>query len=240
VTFSRAMILPLVLLLLNCSPSVAQTQQKAATVEQKADVTGKQPLKPISMPTAPYPEEALRKGIEGKVKLRIVIDAKGEVSQAKVLSGPPELVPAAIASAKMWKFEPPVHAPVTKTTSIWYGHPKECPGPISDSVELMGSGRLSSKNGKLAAVPEGDPWQRYLEADSKARVAGKMVLSVNLDPDGRVKEIHVIRSVSPTLDKMVVHITRPLKFRRIGNPTASLEDLRMQLVFLTTCNTAPE
>jgi hypothetical protein len=56
------MMLPLVLLLLNCLPSAAQTQQKAATVQQKGDVTGKQPLKPSSMPTGPYPEETLRKG----------------------------------------------------------------------------------------------------------------------------------------------------------------------------------
>lgn len=234
------MMLAVVLLLLNCPLSADQTKQKTVTANQKHDANGNQSLKPISMPTAPYPDEALKKGVEGKVTLTIVVDAKGNVSQAKVLSGPPELVSAAVASVKMWKFEPPAHAPVTKTTSIWYGHPKECPGPISNSVELMGSGRLFSENGKLAAVPESEPWQRYLEADRKARVAGKLVLSVSLGSDGRVKEIHVIRSVSPTLDRMIVDIVRPLTFRRVGSPTVSLQDLRMQLVFRTTCNSAPE
>lgn len=78
---------------------------------------------------APYPLEAVRRGIEGKVALNIVVDANGNVTQAKALSGPKELFPAALASVKMWQYEPPVSAPVTMTVEIGYGIPKELLGP---------------------------------------------------------------------------------------------------------------
>ncbi len=107
----------------------AQTQNKSAPTQENTATRGALP-KAISTPDPPYPEEARKKGIEGKVTLLIVIDAKGKVSQVKVLSGPEELVPAAVASVKMWQFEPPVLGPVTRTVEIAFGFPKECPGPI--------------------------------------------------------------------------------------------------------------
>jgi len=96
-----------VVMLLDCGSSAAQSQnevqsQKPENIEKQAAQ-----LKLVKTPTAPYPEEALRKNIEGKVVLSIVVDAKGKVSDAKVLSGPPELGQAAIDSVKQWEFEPP-------------------------------------------------------------------------------------------------------------------------------------
>src|SRR5258706_16023884 len=87
----------------------AQTQNKGA---QENAATRDAPPKAISTPDPPYPEEARKKGIEGKVTLLIVIDVKGKVSQVKALSGPEELVPAAVASVKMWQFEPRASGPV--------------------------------------------------------------------------------------------------------------------------------
>jgi hypothetical protein len=84
--------------------------------------------------------------------LSIVVEANGKVTQAKALSGPEELFPAALASVKMWHYEIPASAPITMTVEIGYGVPKECPGPISDMGEVEGNGRLFDKNGKLVAV----------------------------------------------------------------------------------------
>jgi hypothetical protein len=63
-------------------------------------------------------------------------------------------------------------------------------------------------------------------------------------PDGHVKEIHVVNSLSPSLDKTMVDMVHPLKFKRClseplcsdGNSSASLEDLRLEFVFRATCN----
>lgn len=103
----------------------------------------------------------------------------------------------------------------------------------------MGSGGLRDENGKLVAVVEGDdyPWPTYPEAERKAGITGKMVLSVTLDSAGRVKQIRVIKSLSPTLDKLAADSVRPLKFKRVeGNPTPSLDDLRIQFVFRADCH----
>jgi len=41
-----------------------------------------------------------------KFILRIVVDAKGNVSEAKALSGPEELIPPALAWVQKWQYEP--------------------------------------------------------------------------------------------------------------------------------------
>src|SRR4029077_21037283 len=118
--------------------------------------------------------------IEGKVTLLIVIDAKGKVSQVKALSGPEELVPAAVASVKMWQFEPPASGPVTWTVETVFAFSKECPGPISEIGEVFGNGRLTDKSGNPVAVVDDDEYASppYPETERKAGVAGKMVLAI--------------------------------------------------------------
>jgi TonB family protein len=197
------------------------------------------PLKSISRPIVPYPDDARRKGIEGKVALRIVVDKKGNVVQAQALSGPEELVPAALASVRMWKFEPPASAPVTKTAEISFGFPKPGPGPESDSGEVSFRWGLIDSGGKIVAVADDErsPGPRYPEKERKSGVKGKMVLSVSLNPDGYVKDTHIVNSLSPALDKAVMDTVRPMKFKRIAkDPNGPLDDLRLQFIFRPICN----
>lgn len=53
-----------------------------------------------------YPREALKKGIQGKVVLEVVIDYKGNVINAEVVNGIPELNQAALDAIKQWKYSP--------------------------------------------------------------------------------------------------------------------------------------
>jgi hypothetical protein len=86
-----------------------------------------------------------------------VVDEKGNVSQARVLSGPTELQSAALQSVRMWQYEPPASPPVTKTVEVVYGFPKECPGPVSDHGSVEGRWALLDRDGKLVAVAKDDP-----------------------------------------------------------------------------------
>ena len=217
---------------------LAQTQNKRAPTQENTG-TRDAPPKAISTPDPPYPEEARKKGIEGKVTLLIVVDAKGKVSQVKALSGPEELVPAAVASVKMWQFEPVASGPVTRTVEIVFGFPKECPGPISESGEVIGGGRLTDKSGNLVAVLDDDEYRSppYPETERKAGVAGNMVLAITLGQDGHVKEIHAAQSLSPGLDKAAIETVRLWRFKKIeGNADVSLENLRLEFIFRATCN----
>jgi TonB family protein len=237
---SRPLLSLAIPIFLTCGLSAAQTPTESSKQENAAT------LKAINTPTVPYPEEAIKKGIEGKVTLSIVVDATGNVSQAKALSGPQELVPAAIASVRMWQYEPPASAPVTRTVEVSYGFPKECPGPISDRGEVEGNGRLFDKNGKLVAVVDDEqyPSPPYPEQERKSGVAGKMILSISLNSDGHVKDIHAVNSLSPELDKAAIDMVRPWKFKRCQdepscgyvNSKAPLEDLRLQFTFRAVCD----
>jgi TonB family protein len=56
-----------------------------------------------------YPEEALKKGIEGVVRIEATTDEKGDVVTAKVLAAEnpqPLLEAAALAAVRQWKYEP--------------------------------------------------------------------------------------------------------------------------------------
>lgn len=53
-----------------------------------------------------YPLQAQQQGIEGSVKIRLVIAADGSVQAEKLISGPPQLVSAALDAAKYWRYLP--------------------------------------------------------------------------------------------------------------------------------------
>ena len=53
-----------------------------------------------------YPDDAIKKGIEGTVVVEILIDADGRVAKARILMSIPALDQAAIACVKEWQFTP--------------------------------------------------------------------------------------------------------------------------------------
>jgi len=53
-----------------------------------------------------YPAAALASGIEGEVKIAVLIDKMGNVAHTKALSGNPVLAVASINAIRQWKFEP--------------------------------------------------------------------------------------------------------------------------------------
>ncbi|MFZ1057036.1 MAG: energy transducer TonB, partial [Opitutaceae bacterium] len=58
-----------------------------------------------------YPSDALRKKVEGRVTVRLVVDANGNVASARVLSSSdPELDAAALDTARRWNFTPALDA----------------------------------------------------------------------------------------------------------------------------------
>jgi protein TonB len=59
-------------------------------------------------PVPAYPRREREKGIEGRVRLRLLVDAEGNVKEAAVArsSGSEALDEAALAAAKEWHFEP--------------------------------------------------------------------------------------------------------------------------------------
>jgi protein TonB len=53
-----------------------------------------------------YPNSARLAHIEGDVRLQVRIAADGSVQNTSLISGPPQLVAAAVAAVKQWKYQP--------------------------------------------------------------------------------------------------------------------------------------
>ena len=53
-----------------------------------------------------YPAQALVDRIEGDVRLQVTVAADGAVQDVGLISGPPQLAPAAVAAVRQWKYEP--------------------------------------------------------------------------------------------------------------------------------------
>ncbi|HSY33196.1 MAG TPA: energy transducer TonB [Verrucomicrobiae bacterium] len=53
-----------------------------------------------------YPPRAKQDHIEGTVALSVVIGTDGTVGEISLISGPPDLVPAAIDAVKQWRYQP--------------------------------------------------------------------------------------------------------------------------------------
>jgi len=225
-------------LLLTSSLSAAQSQDGKPTPEQK-NAAGQAPVKLIRMPPVWPSGDAASKHIEGRVTLRIVIDANGKVTNSEALSGPPELFQAAIDSTKLWQFEPPASAPVVEIAEVSYGFPKECPGPISDSGEVGSGGWLRSKNGTVISWDGSarTPMPPYFDEDRRAGIAGVMRLAITVSAEGRVTKIHVVNSLSPRLDKAAVKAIRGWRFNLVrGNPTSLPDEFELPITYRPLCD----
>jgi TonB family protein len=61
---------------------------------------------PIKRVTPDYPALARISGVKGEVLVEVTIDAKGKVTSARAIDGPPLLRSAATVAARFWRFAP--------------------------------------------------------------------------------------------------------------------------------------
>jgi len=85
-------------------PLQAQGQARSAGSKPVEIVKGGEHLLHGELPE--YPRHAIEQKVEGDVLLDIAVDDQGEVSDARVLSGPDELRKAALGSVLGWHFAP--------------------------------------------------------------------------------------------------------------------------------------
>jgi TonB family protein len=71
-----------------------------------ASLYGQEARKVITRVTPAYPEMARRMGLQGTVKVRVVIGADGQVKDTRVVGGSPLLVESTLDAVKRWKYAP--------------------------------------------------------------------------------------------------------------------------------------
>jgi TonB family protein len=108
------------------SPSAASPppQEKSGSTKPPAvAVTGKDvtPGRLIHKVAPKYPKAAKKAHIEGTVVLSATIFKDGTIHHLDVVSGPAELIPAAMEAVRQWRYSPPYmlkNEPVAVTTPI--------------------------------------------------------------------------------------------------------------------------
>ena len=107
---------------------LANTASGNSTASNIVEVSDEEIVPPslLKAPNPVAPPEALRDFVTGDVKCDALIDTKGKVASANVLSGPAPLRQAAIASLRLYQYKPAtkngkaVPAHVQVTLKFWY------------------------------------------------------------------------------------------------------------------------
>ncbi len=99
-TLSRMLLAAAVVggLALGQSVSVSDKPVKKTGAEQSAKI--------VKMVRPPYPAEAKAAGIQGAVRLEVVIARDGTAKDVTVASGPKELTAAAADAVRQWQWQP--------------------------------------------------------------------------------------------------------------------------------------
>jgi TonB family protein len=85
------------------TPGSIKTMTLHTKVNLEPDEAGKQLVHTVA---PEYPAEAKAAHIQGTVSLVVTIDKDGSVKEVKEISGPRELVPAAIRAVRQWRYNP--------------------------------------------------------------------------------------------------------------------------------------
>lgn len=108
-------------------------------------------------PSVGYPLEARAAGVQGTVVLQVKVDAKGEVEDVSVLSGPDQLRRSAIQSVLNWHFMKET-AGSTRQVRIAYELPKESPAATTTTeagTTLSSEVRVPANVAVVGGVPGG-------------------------------------------------------------------------------------
>src|ERR1039457_2144278 len=101
-----------------------------------------------------YPAAALRAGVQGILSVEVKLDAKGNVADAHVLSGPDELRKAALQSVLEWHFTSD-SAGTTRVVQITFELPKMQEQHALQSVTVSSGVGTGVGNGVGAGVSSG-------------------------------------------------------------------------------------
>jgi TonB family protein len=169
-------------------------------------------LKPVRTVDPVYPPEAKAMRIQGNVVLSVTVDKSGKVSNLEVLSGPEQLVKAALDAVKQWEYEPPAIAPAVTTVTVNF--------TLSDS-EAQAQAIYRVGGDVRAPKPTFKPDPPYTKEARKDKIQGKVDLSLVVDAEGNVAEARVVKALDPGLDQNALRTIRTWKFEpatRNGKP----------------------
>ena len=137
-------------------------QTHASTGEPIQIVKGGEHLLHASL--SDYPRRAIEQQIEGDVLLELVTDERGEVSDARVLSGPDELRRAALESALQWHYSPNARSSTSVQATLRFRLPADNAEPDKTVHTVRLKMEEDHKKSELAAALDAEWHQEEMSA----------------------------------------------------------------------------
>lgn len=207
-------------LLFAATPFWAQ-EEKAPAPEANVNIVTqakKKGLKIVKMVKPVYPPEAKAEGIEGLVKVDVVVNDEGDVTEAEAMSGPEILRTAAVEAVRRWKYQPlgvEVHATVNVNFTLASKAPE---GNINVVTEARKKGLKIVKMVKPVYPPE-----------AKAKgIEGLVKIKVVVDKEGAVKEAEAM-SGPEALKTAALEAVRQWKYEPLGVEVRATIDVNFKL-----------
>jgi TonB family protein len=202
-------------------PPAAETVPQALTVSASV-----QESKLAQKVAAVYPDAARAAGIEGDVRLDVVIGADGHVKRARLAEGNPLLGAAAQEAVMKYVYQPTLKfgSPVEVATRVTVGFRLNGSDPASGGRWYQGvpvssgitqttraAGPIASANTSPVLTYKKEP--SYSPEALAARYQGTVVLAFTVGVNGTPHDIVVLRSLGLGLDEQAIRALQEWKFR---------------------------
>ena len=126
-----------------------------------------------------YPRRAIEQKVEGDVQVEMTLNERGEVSDARVLSGPEELRKATLESVLQWHYSPGALASTVTQATLRFqvpseGFEKEEKQELELSLRKLESGELAEHRMKEIEMALADPATAPQQRDELKMMAAKI------------------------------------------------------------------
>ena len=141
-----------------------------------------------------YPAEAKRQGVEGLVLMEITLNEKGEVWDARVQRGEPQLQQAALEAVRRWRFSPALlhgnPVPILAHVELEFRLDSTSAPPTSKTI------KVEEKTHAAKLIYQVQP--EYPEEAKRLGIEGEVILRITVDESGAVIDVQPMSGASAT------------------------------------------
>jgi TonB family protein len=157
-----------------------------------------------------YPRRAIEQRVEGDVLLDVVVDERGEVSDARVLSGPDELRKASLEAVLRWHYSPEALRSTSTQVALHFAAPAAGEAEAKEGWAITANDvrwkvDAAEFKGRVYAVREDVPVSGELtpvqRAERKMVEIGRALEDPNLTPEDRAKLARAAEEAKQNLER---------------------------------------
>jgi TonB family protein len=192
-----------------------------------------------------FARKAKKTKMRGQIVLSIIIATDSTVKHVSVVSGNPEVVPAAVEAVERWRYLPAmrngelveattevtIQYDFSKDASLPDDKPENLNDPPPNLLQQVADGNLFRTGpGTDVTSPRAlyAPDPQYSEEARRNKISGRVLLGVIVGADGKLRDVWVARSLGEGLDESSIAAIKKWIFSpatRNGEPVASIVNI---------------